>query len=124
MRISDWSSDVCSSDLALHDVRVLCRNGGHGQDENGDEGDETPERLREAASAACLDHCNAPRIRYVPPAVASAAPYIRQSVGGGKDPAPDLQGSRCRYRCRQPAARTANAPPRHPPQTRPPTPAR
>src|SRR3546814_15273039 len=28
MRISDWSSDVCSSDLALHNVGIASRIGG------------------------------------------------------------------------------------------------
>src|SRR3546814_13175612 len=41
MRISDWSSDVCSSDLLSGKVRPALRHGGEGTQQGGD-----PRRLR------------------------------------------------------------------------------
>src|SRR3546814_5868720 len=49
MRISDWSSDVCSSDLALHDLRGYELKGEEAQHHAGDAREDLQDRLEDLA---------------------------------------------------------------------------
>src|SRR3546814_8791154 len=54
MRISDWSSDVCSSDLLVVDARMRCKIGGNIGTEHADIG-HLPSVRRVAAGVPMLD---------------------------------------------------------------------
>src|SRR3546814_8008690 len=66
MRISDWSSDVCSSDLAEHVVLARCawQRGGHRRAE-GDAGGADQNRMILHIAAAAAPVVSCPTARFV-----------------------------------------------------------
>src|SRR3546814_7936078 len=51
MRISDWSSDVCSSDLKFNTIAGKREAGAHGYGDHNSDWKATPEALRKAVDA-------------------------------------------------------------------------
>src|SRR3546814_20366090 len=76
MRISDWSSDVCSSDLHMVEARRRI-DGGHFRDEDGGEG---PHAVRQYGQGERADHEGDP-----PPPAGEADIADQQAIGGHGD---------------------------------------